>query len=473
MGNVMRSVVDRLLVRVIVAVVIAVVAVFAAHAQSTDSCQHVGAVWYKYGITLVNFGGPTGYVLPSLQAACALGQSTYCGNHPISANCVAPRIPWNAVGTDSCSLGTSPYTDSFPNRQSQANPVTDCPAAPPPEVVCDLPASPEVGIANFAPSAAELDPIACDMGTNCVVTKRPGTTVCGSGPTDLCGAIYNYLESPCNGTTVPEDNTPPELASGEGTPAERCHNIGDGEYCVTTGGPEGNDAQCGYLNGDFTCVTATPRGGCQAAGGGALCDPLAASPPAPDSGTPGVEAAPDGGVETSAAGGNTTNTYNYFNGTTVAASSSPVVYGTVDHGNDQNGDGYTDPEEEQAPTGTAGGGGTCLAEPTCDGDAIACAILLQEWKARCVDDAIPVVSSEFTAEENAGLGSSAEEVEIGSLSAAGILSAGSCPAATNITVHGQSLSLDIWGPACTMATLFAPFVMMMAYFMAAMIFFKG
>ena len=477
MRNLPRQVVQRVLVRVCVGLIFAagLFLVQKASAQSTDSCSHEGSYWYKYRVSGTSYGGDTGYTLPSRDAMCAFGEAAYCANRT-TGNCSTAKRPWHGTTGTACSTATNINVFSFPGaRQAQANPAVDCPANPPPEVVCDFPTD-DLGIANFAATQEELPGIACDMGTNCLVSKRPGTTVCGTGPTDYCGALYSYQDAPCNGTTVPENDTPPELASGEATPAERCHTIGDAEYCVTSGGPEGNDAQCGYLNGTFTCVTATPAGGCQSAGtgNGVLCDPVATAPPAPDNGTPGVEASPDGNVEASAAGGNTTNTYNYFNQTTVNNSNGNVTTGQIDHGNDQNGDGLTDGAEDEGPAGTASGGGTCAAAPSCSGDPIQCAVLAQAWKARCVDEGGIEDAVGFSEEEKAGVeaASGNTEVDVGDLDATGVLTVGSCPAATNINVHGQSLSLDLWAPACSMAATFAPFVMMMGYFLAALIFVK-
>lgn len=44
---------------------------------------------------------------------------------------------------------------------------------------------------------------------------------------------------------------------------------------------------------------------------------------------------------------------------------------------------------------TAGGGGSCESEPTCSGDAIACATLTQQWYTRCENEEV----KEFLAEE--------------------------------------------------------------------------
>ncbi|CAJ0709534.1 hypothetical protein LMG7143_01108 [Ralstonia thomasii] len=41
------------------------------------------------------------------------------------------------------------------------------------------------------------------------------------------------------------------------------------------------------------------------------------------------------------------------------------------------------PNAAQCKKGSASGGGTCDAPPTCDGDAISCAILQQQWSTRC------------------------------------------------------------------------------------------
>lgn len=468
----------RIAVKVIVGLLFAVLAIMGekALAQSTDSCSLEGGNWYKFRIAGAanNYNG-TGSNLdfPSRVAAAAHAQNRYCTVNPADPHCT--HGTFSLTGSNPVTLRDPLHilnTSSF-SRILQTNPAVQCPADEPDPVECDMPSNPETGLANFAPSAAELEPLACDVSSHCLASKRPGTTTCGPS---TCGAIYDWLDSPCDGATTPPDDTPPELSDPEiPAPSERCTTNGEAEYCVSTGNsPDGNDAQCGFLNDSWICLPATPQNGCQAvSGGGVVCDPNANAPPAPDNGTNGVEATPDGTIEAAAANGNTTNTYNYFDNDTVNNSSGGVVTGNVPAGNDQNGDGFTDGDEEEGPQGSASGGQTCDAEPTCEGDAIACAALAQAWRARCPDEFIEHDMQSETGtlaytEGFEGIDGGAEEVELDEAftGTGGWWGSTACPAPLNISVMGQSLNLDIWQGGCTMAANFAPFVMGIAYLLA-------
>lgn len=74
--------------------------------------------------------------------------------------------------------------------------------------------------------------------------------------------------------------------------------------CITSGGdtwctePNLADQNCGYFNDDYVCLGSIPAGNCTFYGNGSMaCVSGTGSPPAPDNGTPGVTATPDGSIE--------------------------------------------------------------------------------------------------------------------------------------------------------------------------------
>ena len=169
----------------------------------------------------------------------------------------------------------------------------------------------------------------------------------------------------------------------------------NGDYC------EGLEARpgCGWLNDKYICTDNVGPNDCVVYPDGSRnCAGTAPTPPVPDNGTAGVPATPDGSIEICTAE-DSCQTINNYNATTVDGSSrdpggglapddgpgSGVIGdGTGAHsGGDGDGDGEDGGEE------SVGGGDDCDAEPTCDGDVIDCAILHQEWMARC-----PVVMEE-------------------------------------------------------------------------------
>lgn len=334
------------------------------------------------------------------------------------------------------------------------------PPPPPPE--CDFENAFPYNEVFVTQDIAEIPALVCATGkafdSGCIYQVRAGSKTC----MDYCGATYDPIDAVCD----QEQGIVPDGSEGTSPPpAEVCQTSPGMEYCISPESSQG--AQCGFLNDSYVCLSNTPDGGCQSAAGGVICDADAGSPPAPDSGTRSDPASPDGQVTTETAGGNV-NTYNFFNSTTVAGSSTTPTTGTTGAGSDTNGDGLLSECEitGECGTGSASGGGTCDAAPTCDGDPILCLTLRQQWETRCnlegmegseIDAAVGRIGTEV---QGSGLlagdetGTTVEASEWGN--AQGMIGSQSCPQGTTITVMGQTIEMDIWGPACTMATLFAP-----------------
>lgn len=244
-------------------------------------------------------------------------------------------------------------------------------------------------------------------------------------------------------------------------------DLNDGETCVTTSA--GNEfclakagTNCGYFNDSFVCLPRVDGDECSVFGdGGRICGSAAPSPPVPDNGTPGQPAAPADQIESTQ--GATTNTYNYFNATQVAASSrDPGSSGDNPYGDDDD-DGDCEGEECGEDEGSVTGGLTCDSEPVCEGDALQCAIIAQEWRTRCVE-AIDTADVESMFADNGDIdgdgvseganeslpGSESEPTDVSEMfDGAGWLSARSCPATYSVDLGafgniGYSLADACW-----------------------------
>lgn len=249
----------------------------------------------------------------------------------------------NNTGTHPCSLAPGGSCEScgyvahwadHPGLYRTACTGTDFdpggPCEPPPPMECDMSACPVGTRLTETGGAAEV----CDTDCGCKLTL--------SGSTNGVNSYHNTGEG-CSGS---EDPPPEDLTSGPTD--EVCNPVGDGEFCVSATG----EGQCGYMNDSYVCLDRIKDNECAPVGGGGrLCGPDAnTTPPAPDNGTPGQMAEPDGTVSTAPAGGDTT-IINYFSGGTVAGSSrDPGADGGAPRGGsphtpqpgDEDGDGEDD-----------------------------------------------------------------------------------------------------------------------------------
>ena len=280
----------------------------------------------------------------------------------------------------------------------------------------------------------------------------------------------------------PEEPPPPSPVP-ETDPRENgewCETSVEGhEYCFQ---PDSNN--CGYFDDDYVCLDAIGDDECWVdPDGSRLCADSAPSPPVPDNGTPGVPATPE---DTIAHGGEETEEYDHFtpeqgagsardpgdSGANPANPDSGSPAGGTGSGPGGGGSGGTgvDPTADDS----ASGGATCDTAPVCDGDPIQCAVLQQQWQARCVEEptAGELVEEIGFSDEELGVGGGTE-VEIGELDAEGPLGGSSCPAPLSITVMGQTISIDAWAPACDFATMFAPFVLVMGYLIGGLMLVRG
>jgi len=311
---------------------------------------------------------------------------------------------------------------------------------------------------------------------NCAAFKSANQTFKRLGPSGARDWLANYQFTGLACDAEPQQTATEPLDTD--SPAEKCKSGAGGlTWCE---GPE-KDADCGYFNDKYVCLKSLGTDKCiTKADGSRLCASGAPTPPVPDNGTPGTKAAASDTMQTRDPVSNVTNNYNYYNTTVNSGSSrdtgsgpSADGSGTVGPGGEPTGSGTGEGTgDDPTADDEASGGATCEAAPVCSGDPIQCVLLTQQWKTRCPD---ALTSSEALSAFNAtedeinGVLPNSSTTDVTSLDSGGPISVGACPAPLGISVMGQSISLDIWKYGCDLALLFAPFVMAMSYFGAAML----
>lgn len=237
------------------------------------------------------------------------------------------RVPYE---TGACSGSGGTVNCSVVSEQSftvsyQVDPA-GCP--PPEEDECEY----QLGSGKWVHSDS---PITGAMWCEGSCTMVANGSQC-SGPPELrtCLSWVSVAALTCEGGgsgTAPDDpgDDPPETVTDDGgepsdTPGEECVDVGDGEYCASS---SGGDGQCGYMNDTYVCLDRIRPDECKPlADGSRVCGGQASgTPPVPDNGTPGQPATPDGQLTSTPSNTNgtptgVTNTYNYYSSGTVAGS---------------------------------------------------------------------------------------------------------------------------------------------------------
>ena len=135
---------------------------------------------------------------------------------------------------------------------------------------------------------------------------------------------------------------------------------------------------------------------------------------------------------------------------------------TTDDGVEDGADSTCDPLTENCDgLGTAGTAGSCDSEPSCAGDAIQCAILLQSWKNTCMvlDTKGEKPPWESDPDYGRDLADESQSIDISTgLDDAGFAT-GSCPANSTISVFGSDLTID-FVPLCDLASIVRIFVIL-------------
>lgn len=255
---------------------------------------------------------------------------------------------------------------------------------------------------SISPSSSDF----CDTNLGCQVKVRQ---VASSGSESAW--TFERTGTPCS-----EGDEAVDIAASPDK--EECLDIGDGTYCAAAAG----NGQCGFLNDKYVCLQKTPDKGCQSfPGAGKVCAANADSPPAPDNGTPGVKASPDGTISQQVGG--VTNNYNYYSSSTVTGSS------------------RGGPPDGPPATGVAE---RPVGEEPADGDDVAAPALPEIGEA----DTFGESTSAFVD------GLYALPLITAATSVGASLPAGSCPATDTFTIFGESFSFvsmctlweDVSGP---------------------------
>ena len=350
---------------------------------------------------------------------------------------------------------------------------------------CDPPEEPSECDANVTESwdeygtkeglADNYPPGSCVGGCEVESSRVGGHGICVPGASEGCGKnglgawtmTVHFTGEDCGGgDPLPEETTP---LPPDDAPPEK-------EYCRTTAagtdvceGPYGEN--CGYINDQFVCLGKTDDDECWInPDGSRWCGDSAPMPPVPDSGTRGDPAEPDDQVVHEG------DTHNYYDGDTVTNSDrDPTDNGANPNrpgsNNPSTGGGDGDGEGDDDEGESASGGGNCDAAPSCDGDPIACAILTQEWKARCPDEATEEdLVAEFgpTGEGEGGddlFGSRDQEIELPeAFASGGWLGSSACPDDITIELGGDlptvTVPVSTW---CEWMQLIGVLIMVSAY----------
>jgi hypothetical protein len=257
------------------------------------------------------------------------------------------------------------------------------------------------------------------------------------------------------------DDQPEEYADYELPENATCWQGAAGLVCVDPV-PQ-NAKNCGTVDGEWVCVQSVPPGGCTYLAGGALaCDSTA--PSQPDIGDGETPATPAAQFVGDNAGTGTGSTVNYYTASQVSNSETVITGAGGGAGPRGDGDG------EGGGGGSGSASGDCGVPPSCEGDAIQCAILQQSWFQRCSDPLTEGEVSELVGDvQDVGEG---ELVELPAGLDDELLGAvaATCPAPVEVTVFGEVKEIS-WEFFCDLAGMANPLVVLLAYLQGAFIVF--
>lgn len=322
-------------------------ACLANRADAQETCYE-----YRAGRT----NSPDGYTgwFKSPQAACAaaalpgptqvcVGGGTWHYEYTYAGIAYPPSVPpWGVCEFERRQVqdtGTCPLSGDVVRVQEelQRRETTDCTPGE-----CNS-SHPDVG-QEFVVTTM-VPPMACNPITQCLMRRGPGVCIDGS-----CIFTVTHTSESCASV-----NDPP---LENGPRGEKCIEGGDNEWCMSEQGKK----NCGFLNGNFTCLSSVEPDGCDVfPDGSRVCGPVAPTPPAPDNGTPGVPAEPDKELQVTHVN-NQTTTVNYYNSTTVNNSArDPGTSGDnpFDGRDDGSGTGGGEGDDENPAEGYCPPGQTC------------------------------------------------------------------------------------------------------------------
>jgi hypothetical protein len=156
----------------------------------------------------------------------------------------------------------------------------------------------------------------CDTPSQCTNQVCEGGTVYNQTspiieePSGRYSALYGSSGESCTGSP----GTGQTATEGASSDDFSCITSEAGN--VMCRGKDPGPSNCGYVNDEYMCLDKVPAGNCIILPGGSYaCDATASTPPAPNSGLPGVPAAKDDTIWSK--DGGSLRQYNYYHHTTV------------------------------------------------------------------------------------------------------------------------------------------------------------
>jgi hypothetical protein len=417
-------------------------------------------VCYQWTATGSGVGAPFTGTGSDPATACAGINGSYPGYHGDDT--------WSVTGSHPSSdnsgcLGRTEYVWA-PAAVDNVNPSTTVASLSSMVVTCPMNNCLAAGKQTVLFSAAAVTGSTCGADQCNYSPLSPSTQL---GPA-IPGSSNNFMTKVSSqGTTCTGGTDQKGADSTPGVPTQTCQQSPAGVACLVDNGAASAPLTTATINNDVlnplniipgTCASFSDgSSACELAdGASALTDP-----PAP--GASGVAATP---AATFTSGGRTVG---YFTAAQNASSVDPVV--TTGAGS-KTGGGVNNPSSVDAGSGSgdclagpecndaASGGEDCTAPPSCSGDEVSCNALMQAWKARC-----PVVAENsastllgLLAADGSPSATWSSSVDVGStvgLSDTGgpfATGSGTCPAPSNITIGGQTLSIDLFSQMCAFAS---------------------
>lgn len=124
-------------------------------------------------------------------------------------------------------------------------------------------------------------------------------------------------------------------------------------------------------------------------------------------------------------------------------------------------------QQTAAKTASQGGTGSnaCSSPPTCSGDAVQCAIMLQNFKLSCQGDDITQASTDSLLGTPVSFQNTTSLDVSNGLNMTGLGLARSCPIPTTYSVMGKSISIDL-SPFCSIASIMSNLILVTAAFVS-------
>ena len=132
---------------------------------------------------------------------------------------------------------------------------------------------------------------------------------------------------------------------------------------------------------------------------------------------------------------------------------------------------YGEDKDDENTSSSVTGIGSCSAPPECDGDAVMCAIVLSDWHSQCVDLGEEYELEDLAEGTNPLDTANDEIIDLSTeLDSSGFLGGGSCPPDLQMNLLGHSIEVDMQ-PFCDIGSVLAVLVLVGAGMRSAWIVF--